>query len=127
MLQGPSKRLLILLAAGHDIMENVKRKGNDVSFTWINYKKAYTSMPHSWIKDMLNIYKIDLILSNFISYLMPICCTKIYLPHNKGCSLSESISFNKGIFRGDTLSPLLFCLALTPITSILTRAKVGYK
>ena len=109
------------------IMEDAKRKKKNVSFMWIDYKKAYDSMPHSWIKEILKIYKIDKTIRNFISYLMPTWRTKITLPHDKGYIETEDISFNKGIFQGDTLSPLLFCLALTPITNILKRAKVGYK
>ena len=53
--------------------------------------------------------------------------TKIYLPHDSGCIESNDIIFLRGIFQGDTFSPLIFCLALAPIRNILKRANVGYK
>ena len=31
-----------------------------------------------------------------------------------------------GIFQGDFLSPLLFCLALTPLSSMLNESTYGY-
>ena len=58
---------------------------------------------------------------------MPSWRTKIHLPHANGCLTTEDINFLRGIFQGDTLSPLLFCLALAPIKSILRRANIGYK
>ena len=94
---------------------------------WIDYKKAYDSIPHSWIEDMMDLYKIDETIIAFITTLMPQWRTKIYLPHEDGCITTKDIPFNKGIFQGDTLSPLIFCLALAPLTNILRRAKVGYK
>ena len=42
-----------------NIMEIVKKQRRDISFMWIDYKKAYGSVPHEWIKKVLIMYKID--------------------------------------------------------------------
>jgi hypothetical protein len=34
---------------------------------------------------------------------------------------------NRGIFHGDSLSTLLFCMALVPLTHELNRSKCGYQ
>mmetsp|Transcript_1842 Transcript_1842/g.2013 ORF Transcript_1842/g.2013 Transcript_1842/m.2013 type:complete len:89 (+) Transcript_1842:1-267(+) len=47
--------------------------------------------------------------------------------HTKGCVDTDFITFLRGIFQGDSLSPLLFCLALAPIGNILKRDNIGYK
>ena len=38
---------------------------------------------------------------------------------------STPVKYNRGLFQGDSLSPLLFCLAIVPISQVLNRTK-GY-
>ena len=76
---------------------------------------------------MLRLYKIDDTTRKFITELMPTWCTKTYLHHTNGTISTDDISYKRGIFQGDTLSPLLFCLCLVPITNILKRHGFGYK
>ena len=40
---------------------------------------------------------------------------------------SQSIQIRRGIFQGDSLSPLLFWIALIPLTNELNRADCGYQ
>ena len=40
---------------------------------------------------------------------------------------SQPIQIRRGIFQGDSLLPLLFCIALIPITNELNRADCGYQ
>ena len=58
---------------------------------------------------------------------MPEWRTKIHLPNENGCISTDHINIERGIFQGDSLSPLIFCICLIPIMNILRRAKVGYK
>ena len=41
-------------------------------------------------------------------------------------SLSVTLPIRRGIFQGDSLSPLIFCLCLNPISSELKRSGMGY-
>ena len=109
------------------ITEDAKRKTKNVSMMWVDYKKAYDSIPHSWLAKILSLYKIDKTTSKFIIGLMPTWCTKIYLHFKGGTISTDDIKYGRGIFQGDTLSPLLFCLCLVPITNILNREGYGYK
>jgi hypothetical protein len=40
---------------------------------------------------------------------------------------SQPIQIRKGIFQGDTFSPLFFCIALISLTNELNRADCGYQ
>jgi hypothetical protein len=40
---------------------------------------------------------------------------------------SKPIKINRGIFHGDSVSPLLFCIALIPLTLELNRSRCGYQ
>jgi len=40
---------------------------------------------------------------------------------------SQPIQIRRGIFQRDSLSPLLFCIALIPLTNELNRADCGYQ
>jgi hypothetical protein len=49
------------------------------------------------------------------------------LKTNQELLQSRLIKINRGIFQGDSLSPLLFCIALIPITNELNRSNCGYR
>ena len=40
---------------------------------------------------------------------------------------TQSVQIRRGIFQGDSLSPLLFCIAPIPLTNELNRAIVDIK
>ena len=49
------------------------------------------------------------------------------LSYNDGCITTDQIKIKRGIFQGDSFSPLLFCVALVPLTSELATSGYGYK
>ena len=52
--------------------------------------------------------------------------TALNLTHQNGNLRSKPIKVNSGIFQGDFLSPLLFCLSLIPLPKELNRTGYGY-
>ena len=97
----------------------------NINFAWIDYEKAYDSIPHSWIKEVLELYKIDPTTSNFIIQSMQTWKTKMHLHHKNGTVTTKTILIRRGIFQGDSLSPLLFCICLFPLTNMLNRTNIG--
>ena len=73
---------------------------------WIDYKKAYDLVPHSWIIECMKMFGIAENVTNFLGKSME--QWKLSLTSN-GKDLGE-VDVKRGIFQGDSLSPLLFVL-----------------
>ena len=43
------------------------------------------------------------------------------LNYSMGNIMTNPISFKNGIFQGNSLYPLIFCLALAPLSNLLNR------
>ena len=82
---------------------------------WIDYKKAYDMVPHSWITECLDLFgvaeNIKTLLVNSMEKWRVMLCTGNY-------GLGE-IHIKRGIFQGDSLSAFVFVLALIPLNLIL--------
>ena len=83
-----------------------------MSTAWIDYKKAFDSVPHSWILKCLQMYKIHPVLIMFIEESMSQWKTNMTLVHKEGVLETGPIRIKRGIFQGDSLSPLLFTMSL---------------
>ncbi|MEO1255298.1 MAG: reverse transcriptase family protein, partial [Bacteroidota bacterium] len=105
------------------IMKNSKRRKTNLSMAWIDYKKAFDMIPHSWLIECLEIYGADTDVIRFIKNTMPNWKTVLT---SSGVELAE-VNIKRGIFQGDSLSPLLFIIALIPMTRVLEKTEAGYQ
>ena len=53
--------------------------------------------------------------------------TRLILKTKQKVMQSQPIQIRRGMFQGDSLSPLLFCIAVIPLTNELNRADCGYQ
>ena len=53
--------------------------------------------------------------------------TQLILIHESGTLMSDNINTKRGIFQGDSLSPLLFCISLIALSFELLSLEYGYK
>ena len=89
----------------------------------IDYKKAYVMVPQSWIIDRLQIYKISDEIMKFIEKTMKNGRVEL-ATGRKG--LAE-VKFQRSIFQGNALSPLLFVIEMMSLNHILRKYTGGYK
>ena len=90
---------------------------------WIDYKKAYDMVPHSWIINRLKRYKISDEVKNFIDTTMKTWRVEL----TAGGRRLVKAKIKRGIFQGDAQSPLLFIIAMMPLNRILRKCTAGYK
>ena len=80
-------------------------------------------VPKSLIINCFKMFKLSDEVINFIEKTMKTWTVELTAG---GKSLAEA-KCQRGIFQGDTLSPLLFIIAMIPLSHILRKCTAGYK
>ena len=117
--RGTKDQLLI----DREILREARRKKRHLSMAWIDYRKAYDMLPHSWLLESLGLVKVAKSIEQLLAGSMPNWKTVLTAG---GQELGE-VDIRRGIFQGDSLSPLLFVVAMIPISILLNREKMGYR
>jgi hypothetical protein len=94
---------------------------------WMDYQKAYDRVSHSWIIKSLEITGINNKIMSFTKKVMSHWRTRMHLHTENKLIETEDIDIKCGIFQGDSLSPLLFCICLIPLTEQLNRLNTGFE
>ena len=105
------------------VLKEVKQRKKGLAMGWIDYRKAYDMIPHSWILEYLKNFGVNQQLRQFLDDSMKTWRVELTC----GDQMLGEVKIKRGIFQGDTLSPLLFVIALIPLSHILRKSKVGYE
>ena len=108
------------------IYDEVTSNRRNLVTVWLDYKKAFDSVPHSWLIRSLEMAKVPEKIILAIRQLMIKWKTKVYLYGESSNVETDFISYLKGILQGDTLSLILFVLSVSPLSHLLQRHE-GYK
>jgi len=93
----------------------------------IDYKKDFDSLPHSWIIKSLQLIGINNKIIPFSSNATNYWKTSTCLTYRREDNRNRNIEIQCGIFQGDSLSPLLFCISLNPLTEQLNKMNTRYE
>lgn len=115
-----------LLVIDNTITKQAKKKLKNVSMAWIDYQKAFDSIPHSWLLEVLHIYKVNQQVIQLLKCLMSTWRTTLTVRHKTISYQTEMIKITRGIFQGDGFSSPWFCVALNPLSSMINRSAYGY-
>ena len=104
------------------IIRNCKRRQTNLGVAWIDFKKAFDMVPHSWIIKCLTMFGVAQNIINFLQMSMGKWTTEL----TSGNNVLGEVDIKRGIFQGDSLSPLLFVISLIPLSLILRKIRAGY-
>ena len=115
---GTKDQLVIDMAT----MADSKKRRTNLAMAWVDYKKAYDMVPHDWILRCLELFAVH----KSIRTLMAASMSQWKVDLWSGRDNLGSVAIQRGIFQGDSLSPLLFVICLIPITLVLRKAEAAY-
>ena len=98
-------------------------RNKNLAMAWTDYKKAYDMVPHSWIIECLDLFGVaenikSLLVNSMEKWKVMLC---------SGNSELGEVEIKPVIFQGDSLSPLVFVLALIPLSLILRKVKAAHE
>ena len=117
--RGTKNQLLI----DKTMLKGCKKRHTNLSMAWIDYKKAYDFVPHSWITVCMELFGIAENVRNILEQSTE--QWKLSLTSNGG-DLGE-VDVKRGIFQGNSLSPLLFVLSIVPLSLMLRKVNASYE
>lgn len=109
------------------ILEQAKKQNRNIHIAYIDYQKAFDSVPHSWLIHILSTYKIHPCIVNFLENIMQKWKTTLILTSNTKSIYIKDIEIRRGIFQGDALSALWFTIAINPLSTLLNSTHYGFK
>ena len=107
-VQGAKEQALLNIAIN-------KQYGNKLHAIWVDVKKAFDSVSHSYLLACLKSLDLPLWILQFLEH-------TIMQWQIKAVAYGETVlekKVNKGILQGDSLSPLLFVLCMDPLSRAL--------
>jgi len=93
---------------------------------WIDYQKTFDRMSHGWIIKSLELTGVNSKVISFTKKVVSYWRTRMRLHEENKLIETEDIKIQCGILQRDSLSPLLFCIRLIPLTEQLNRLNTGY-
>ena len=107
------------------IIRDAITHNRDLSCAWLDVRKAFDSLSHSYLKRIIAIHMLPTNLMKALYSVMENWYVKIEIPTSEGIVLSRLITFSNGELQGDSLGPTLYTLAKNPI-SWKIRQQQGY-
>ncbi len=105
------------------IYNDAKKKGKELHAMYVDISKAFDSVQHWHIEEVLRYYKVDIILITAIMNLLK--NRKARLKINS--QVTEWFEVTQGTPQGDPISPLLFLICINPIIEYINQKDKGYK
>ena len=93
----------------------------------IDYREAFDRVPNRWIIKSLELIGMNNKVIPFTKKVTSYWRTRMRLHAENKIIGTDDIKIQCGIFQEDSLSPLLFCICLNPLSEQLNRLNTGYE
>lgn len=118
---GTTEQLLL----NKTVLKEARSRRRNLTTVWLDYKKAFDSVPHQWLIRSLELAKVPDKIVNIVRKLNKIWSTQVHLQGETNQIITDTIHYKKGIFQGDSLSVVLFVLSVNPLSHMLNKLN-GY-
>ncbi|MCP4117746.1 MAG: hypothetical protein GY737_20585 [Desulfobacteraceae bacterium] len=98
------------------VVLDARRMRKPLSMAWIDFKKAFDSVPHDHLLQTLQAIRAPGWICRGLKELMRYWKTVFVVRSAGGLVHSLPVKYKRGLFQGDSLSPLLYCLSTAPIS-----------
>ena len=102
------------------------KRNRDLSVAWIDYQKAYDRVPHEWLELMLAAMRAPQTIQRTLGNLRKKWSSEFTVGRGKD-AVKVELTYLRGLFQGDSLSPLLYVLSIAPISKALRESTWGFQ
>ena len=100
------------------VLRDCKKRHTNLPMAWIDYKKTYEMVLHSWISECLEIFDI----ANIVQYFLNNSMKSWKFELNASGETFGDVDIRRGILQGDSLSPLMFFFLYGPIDTVVEKS-----
>jgi hypothetical protein len=105
-----------------NIIQDAHISGADLFALYIVFSSAFNTIGHSQLFYILEYYGYPKHIIDVIRNIYANSSTIVQTPHGP----TESVPNKRGTIQGDTLSPLIFIIFMTPLIQCIRNASTGY-
>lgn len=107
------------------VTQDSRQYKRSLSMAWIDYRKAFDTTSHELLISLLQRLAVPPPMVRCLQQLMRQWRTRFTLTSGGRGASTQAIVYRRGVFQGDSLSPLLFCISLLPLSVVLRQTR-GY-
>lgn len=110
------------LAMDQAVTNEFRWRGQTMAMAWFDFKKAYDRVNHVMVKRTVSAIELPSWVEERLAAMLCLWRTRYELRGPKGKKeQSKYVQYQRGLFQGDSLAPVLFVLAITPLSHALRQ------
>ncbi|EYC34982.1 hypothetical protein Y032_1211g3758 [Ancylostoma ceylanicum] len=107
--------------------KDAEKSGKELHMLWVDMAKAYDSVSHGAVRWIMAKWGVSSLIRNTLSTLINLQTIRYGNMQNGKLITSRPLQIRNGLMQGDALSPLLFCMVISPISHWLRHNVLPYE